>query len=167
MIEYSHMMKVESVDPIPEQEKVDLQESPVTQQEMQEAVAALNFVETPPIGDVVEEKETLHMEENMDRHEVSNVLKDQEKIHALQTELENIPPHVDVPVEGQPDPDNEPKPLNWMTMEHKKCEKCQGSGRRWLIFPCFACKGNGQIFKTLVRPNGERVNMSNEKVIEE
>ncbi len=34
---------------------------------------------------------------------------------------------------------------------YKTCEKCKGSGRRWLIFNCGMCRGTGQVVEKAKR----------------
>ena len=124
-----NLTNLKNIDGIPEAEQADMATSPVTQEEIDSALKAL---QEAPVEDIpaplVTEKEMKEAVEALeDVPEVPKV-SDEERIDQLRKELKAVPPSVDTP-EEYGDDDKDPRPLGWITPTYSICEACKGKGR--------------------------------------
>jgi len=161
---------------MPLSERADMKDSPVTQEEIDAAMLALGddageIPQAEKIGDdetaEVTEKEMADAvealgdfeNENMETESMANDVEtensmeaseetDAEKIARIRAEMDNIPPSANETKKGYGGNEKGPRIIGWAEIKYKKCEKCRGSGRRFLFLNCPACKGRGQVEDT-------------------
>lgn len=125
---------------MPDIERADIATSPVTEKEMREAREAI-------------EAETFAGEKNnnnegvLDKEATDIGTDDAGKIRKILDELNNIPPGMDVP-QGEKDPGMPRRMVTGARATYRRCEVCNGSGKKYWFFNCENCGGRGTIMVT-------------------
>lgn len=161
----------ETAGNIPEQELVDIETSPVSQEEMDAELKRMNEAQSEIVASSDEkdpedadrlEKLRQSIKEAVDKKTPEQRQQDEAEMFALMKDAMKRKNSIEQPpIDGENkggggggDGENGGKQYRRIYesqthYEYDPCPKCGGSGHRFFIFPCLACGGMGTILKSV------------------